>query len=316
MRLPRQAQLVATVVMLVFATACEESSSEAPRRSGASGGASSTGSVAGSPPAAQPPDSIEASDYDPAFFDESSAIIDNPWFPMPPGTQFVYRGSTLEGKERIHHSTKFTVTDLTKVIDGVRTIIVWDRDYSGGVLVETELAMFAQDTAGNIWHFGQYPEEYEGGRFVKAPAWVAGYEGARTGITIKANPQIGSSSYSQGYAPPPINWIDRARVYKTDQQTCVPFGCYEDVLVTEEFEKDKPGAFQLKFYASGVGNVRVGWRGRNEEEQETLVLVDVIRLDAADLEMTRAGALELDANGYRRAEGSWGRTPPAEQFEA
>jgi hypothetical protein len=98
-------------------------------------------------------------------------------------------------------------------------------------------------------------------------------------------------------------------------QTCVPFGCYEDVLVTEEFEKNKPGAFQLKFYASGVGNVRVGWRGRNEEEQETLVLVDVIRLDAADLEKIRAGALELDANGHRRAEGSWGRTPPAEQFE-
>ena len=298
MRLPRVAQMVATVVMLVFVTACEESPSEP------------------SSPVAQPPDPVTASDYDPAFFDESSAIIDNPWFPMPPGTQFVYRGSTLEGKQRVRHSTRFTVTDLTKVIDGVRTIVVWDRDYSGGELVETELAMFAQDTAGNVWHFGQYPEEYEEGRFVKAPAWVAGFEGARTGITIKADPHPDSPSYSQGFAPPPINWIDRARVYQTGQDTCVPFGCFEDVLVTEEFERDKPGAFQLKFYAPDVGNVRVGWRGKNEEERETLVLIDVIQLDESALAEVRAGALELDASGYERAPDSWGHTPPAEPIEA
>ena len=298
MRPPRVAQVAATVVMLVFATACEESP------------------VEGSSPLAQPPDSVKASDYDPAFFGESSAIIDNPWLPMVPGTQFVYRGSTLEDEERVRHSTKFTVTDLTKVIDGVRTIVVWDRDYSGGELVETELAMFAQDTAGNVWHFGQYPEEYEHGRFVKAPAWVAGYEGARTGISIKADPQLGSASYSQGFAPPPINWIDRARVYQMGQQTCVPFGCFEDVLVTEEFEREKPGAFQLKFYAPDVGNVRVGWRGKNEEERETLVLIDVIQLDEAALAEVRAGALELDASGYERAPGSWGHTPPAKPIEA
>jgi hypothetical protein len=309
------AVMVATVV-LVCATACDGSPPEVSQGSGASEETTSTGPSEGTAPVGGPPDSVKATDYDPAFFDETSVIIDNPWFPMPPGTQFVYRGSTVEGNKRVRHRTRFTVTDLTKVVDGVRTVIVWDRDYSGGELVETELAMFAQDTAGNIWHFGQYPEEYENGRFVRAPAWVAGYEGAKTGLTIKADPQLESPAYSQGYAPPPINWIDRARVYQMGQQTCVPFGCYENVLVTEEFELDKPGAFQLKFYASGVGNVRVGWRGRNEDEQETLVLVDVIQLDAAALAKIRAGALELDSNGYRRAEGSWGNTPPAERIES
>ena len=96
----------------------------------------------------------------------------------------------------------FTVTDLTKLIDGVRTQIIWERDYSGGELVETEIALFAQDVAGNVWHFGEYPEEYEGGRFVKAPAWVGGYEGARVGIMLRADPQPGSPAYSQGFAPP------------------------------------------------------------------------------------------------------------------
>ena len=54
------------------------------------------------------------------------------------------------------------------------------------------------------------------------------------------------------------------------QKTCVPVDCYEDVLVIEEYERDKPGAYQLKYYAPGVGDVRVGWRGPEEEEKERL----------------------------------------------
>ena len=297
--------LLATVVLL--AVACDNGAGSDPAKDG-----NGTASGSADAEALGPPASITAEDYDPAFFDERSVVIDNRWFPMTPGTQYVYAGSTLEGDERVRHRDVFTITDLTKTIDGVHTLIVWDRDYSGGKLVETELAMFAQDTAGNIWHFGQYPEEYEGKRFVKAPAWVAGFEGARTGITIKADPQQDSPSYEQGFAPPPINWIDRARVYQMGQDTCVPFGCFGDVLITEEFERDKPGAFQLKFYAPQIGNVRVGWRGHNEKEQETLVLIDVIHLDDAALREIDAAALELDANGYERAPDSWGLTPPAE----
>jgi hypothetical protein len=273
-----------------------------------------TGAVTASPPST-PPEDVRANDYDPSFFDNSSHVIDNRWFPLRPGTQFVYKGSTLEGKEREHHRVVFTVTDLTKVIDGVRTLVVWDRDYSAGELVETELAMFAQDTAGNVWHFGQYPEEYEDGEFVKAPAWVVGFRGARAGIAIKAEPQPGAPSYSQGFAPPPLNWDDRARVYEVGVHTCVPFACYDNVLVTEEFEPSIPGAFQLKFYAPGVGNVRVGWRGRNEEERETLVLIDMLKLDAQAMTQVRADALVLDENGYTRAKRSWGQTPPAEPIE-
>jgi len=306
----------AIVVVLVSASACDDASS--PETSGGTG-ATETSPPTGSPEATTVvvvPADVTAKDYDPSFFDDSSHVVDNEWFPLRPGTQYVYRGSTLEGKERIHHKAVFTVTDLTKVVDGVRTIMIWDRDYTAGELVEAELAMFAQDVAGNIWHFGQYPEEYDNGKFDKAPAWVAGFEGARPGITIKAEPHPGAPSYSQGYAPPPLNWVDRARVYRVGQETCVPLGCYQDVLVTEEFERTKPGAFQLKYYAPGVGNVRVGWRGRNEEEQETLVLVDLIELDAEELAEARAGALQLDENGYERAEGSWGQTPPPEQLEA
>lgn len=259
--------------------------------------------------ATQPP--LKATDFSPTMFGEDSTTIDNQWLPMVPGTQLSFRGSTKEGKERITHEVVFTVTDLTKEILGVRNRIIWELDYTEGVLVEAELALFAQDLEGNIWHFGQYPEEYENGKFVDAPAWIAGVAGARPGITMKAEPSLDAPSYSQGYAPPPINWIDRARVYRQNQRTCVPVDCYDGVLITEEFEVDKPGAWQLKYYAPGVGNVRVGWRGRNEKERETLVLIEARQLTPSQMEKAHAQILELEAHAYEISKEVYGGTPPA-----
>jgi hypothetical protein len=258
---------------------------------------------------------VSAKDFDPAQFDHPTEI-DNEWLPLKPGTQFVYQGSSIVDEGREPHRVVFTVTDLTKVVNGVRTLVAWDRDYAGGELLETELAFFAQDNDGNVWHLGQYPEEYERGKLVDAPAWIAGLKGARAGISVKAEPQPGAPSYPQGYAPPPLNWIDRARVYKTGQDTCVPAGCYEDVLVTEEFERTKPGAFQLKYYAPEVGNVRVGWRGPKEEEKERLVLADLVQLDQEALAKVREQVLELEKNAYRVSKDVYGKTPPAEPLAA
>src|SRR3712207_1228196 len=109
---------------------------------------------------AKPPLTGSAEDFERAQFDDPTDI-DNKWLPLKPGTQFVYEGSTfiVEEERREEHRVVFTVTDLTKVIDGVRTLVVWDRDYSGGELVETELAFHAQDNDGNVWHLGQYRSE-------------------------------------------------------------------------------------------------------------------------------------------------------------
>ena len=74
------------------------------------------------------------------------------------------------------------------------------------------------------------------------------------------------------------------------QKTRVPFGSYKDVLVTEEFNQEEPDAFQLKYYARGVGVVRVGWKGA-DEHQETLELVKVVQLSPKALAKVRAEAL-------------------------
>ncbi len=245
-------------------------------------------------------------DLDPGNFDRSTNI-DNEWFPLKPGTQYVYEGFTAEDGERIPHRVVFIVTDLTKVINGVRTVVIFDRDYRADLLEESELTFFAQDNDGNVWHLGQYTEVYNEKEFVGGRVWlVDNPEGARAGIMMQAEPRLGTPSYSEGYAPPPFNWTDRARVAELGQKTSVPFGSYADVLVTEEFNQEEPNAFQLKFYARGVGNVRVGWRGA-DANQEALELVDVVQLDPKALAGVRAEALELETRAYM-----YGQTQPAE----
>jgi hypothetical protein len=91
------------------------------------------------------------------------------------------------------------------------------------------------------------------------------------------------------------------------QANTVEYGSFDDVLVIEEFNAEEPGALQLKYYARGVGNVRVGWRG-DDSQQETLELVEVIQLDPEALAEVRAEALALETRAYVYAQ-----TPPAEQ---
>ena len=257
-----------------------------------------------------------AKDFERARF-ENSAHIDNMWLPFTPGTQFVYEGSaTIEDEGRQPRRVVTTVTDLTKEIGGVRTLVISEKDYTAGQLSEPELAFFAQDDAGNVWLVGEYPEEYENGRFDKAPAWINGQEGARAGITMLADPRIDTPDYAQGFAPPPVEFTDRGEVYKTDQQTCVPVDCYRNVLVTEEFNPDEPDSYQLKYYAPGVGNVRVGWRGKKEEEKETLKLTDYRHLSPEALAKVRRDAMEMDQRAYKRSEAYQGTQPAKRTLRA
>lgn len=249
-------------------------------------------------------------DFDRQAFSDSTRI-DNEWYPVVPGTQFVYEGRSNRGLGRRPHRVITTVTDLTKVIDGVKTVVLWDQDINGGKLLEGEIAFQAQDDDGNVWNFGEYPEEYdERGRFEQAPdTWISGVQGARPGILMRGDPKTGTPSYRQGWAPK-IEFGDRARIYKTGQRDCVPVGCDEDVLVTDETNPFEPAdGHQLKYYASDVGNIRAEPRGG--KEKEVLVLIDVRRLKPGELAEVRRHALVLDRRAYRSRKAVWGRTEPA-----
>jgi hypothetical protein len=216
------------------------------------------------------------------------------------------RAFTDDG-ERVDRKVVFTVTDLTKVIAGVRTVVGWDRDFNDGTLGESELIFLAQDKFGNVWHLGEYVEHWNDGELDGGRVWYVGDpKGAQAGIMMQAAPEVAGPSYSQGFAPPPWFWNDRGRVADI-VRTCVPVDCYDKALVVEEFEPADPGAFQLKYYARGVGNIRIGWRGPNEEEQEEMVLTEFRQLSSRALAKARAEALQLEHRAY-----AYGRTQPAQ----
>lgn len=272
-------------------------------------GASACGDAKRSPAAeSHAPAFARASDFDPASFSHPTDVT-NPWFPLVPGTRFAWKGHANDDG-RVTRAVVFTVTDLTKVVNGVRTIVAWDRDYNNGELEEVELAFFAQDDEGNVWHFGQYPEELDGKRIVKTPTWIAGLHGALAGITMQADPRPGTPSYAEGWGGTDVHWNDRARVDQLGQQTCVPVDCFSDVLVVDEFNPDEPGAHQLKYYAPGVGGLRVGWRGAAEDEREVLVLVSLEHLTPAEMDDVREAVLAQEARAYRLSPDVYGTTAP------
>jgi hypothetical protein len=235
-------------------------------------------------------------DFDPANF-SNSTVIDNDWSPMIPGTQWVYEGVSIEEGVRIPHRIEFTVTDLTKEIQGVRTVVAWIVDVSDGVIAEKEIAFYAQDDDGNVWYLGEHPEEYKDGRFHLAPTWIAGVEESLPGVKMWAEPQVGIPSYFQGWGPT-VEWSDFGTIDARGERNCVAVGCYDDTLVIAESSLDEIGIYQLKYYARGVGEIRVGWRGEQETPEE-LELVQHKQLDPEALAAIRAETLALEEHAYQ-----------------
>lgn len=227
--------------------------------------------------------------------------VDNRFLPYLPGSQLVLDGVVVDEAGVSHpHRIVTTVTDLTKVVDGVDAVVVLDVDIEDGAVIESELFFVAQRGDGSVWTLGEYPEEYEDGRLTGAPStWIAGTAGARAGIAMQGHPQVGTPTYLQGFSPD-IDFKDCATVVKVGQSTCVPAGCFDHVVVTDEFAPlDPEGGHQRKLSAPGVGVVRVGAAGGVDPEE--LQLTSATTLCGTDLAKVRRQVLAQDGRGYRVA---------------
>jgi hypothetical protein len=239
-------------------------------------------------------------DFNPNNF-TNPTTVDNKYFPLKPGTKLASEGKAkdTEGDEETLR-IEFTVTGLTKKIANINAVVVSIDDYADGELVETELAFFAQDNDGNVWFLGEYPEEYEDGDFLGAKPWIHGLQEAKAGLYMKSAPKVGDPTFYQGWGPA-VQWDDFWRVVETGKEDCVPVACYKDVVVLEEANLSEKGAFQIKSYAPGVGDIRTGWKGE-DASQEELQLVEFATLDADALSKVNAKALELEKHAYEVSE--------------
>ena len=177
--------------------------------------------------------------------------IDNPYWPMRPGTRWVARETAPDGER---HRIVVTVTHRTKTMaNGITARAVHDRESSHGRLVEDTIDYYAQDRAGNIWYLGEDTTEYENGKPVSTEgSFESGVDGAEPGVIVPAHPRRGMHYRQEEYRG---HAEDRASVVSLTEQVGVPAGHYRRVLMTRETNPLEPRNVEFKFLARGVGPV-------------------------------------------------------------
>jgi hypothetical protein len=174
--------------------------------------------------------------------------VRNPWFPLVPGTRYIYDG-IKDGKPS---RDVLTVTNATKTIQGVPCAVVHDRLYLGGRLHERTTDWYSQDAAGNVWYFGESTAELDAhGKITSTEgSWTAGVDGARPGIFMPAHPRRGQSyrqEYYNGHAEDHFKIIGVL--------SGVTAGHAQAALLTREWTPLEPGVVDHKTYVRGIGTV-------------------------------------------------------------
>jgi len=205
------------------------------------------------------PQGTKPSKLDPSKF---TTEIDNPYWPMKPGSHWVYR----ELEDRELQRVDVTVTDQTKVLDGVTARVVHDRVMRQGQVVEDTRDWYAQDSDGNLWYLGEDTKEYENGKVKSTEgSWAYGVDGAQAGVVVPADPEQGMTYREEYYAG---HAEDAAEVLNVDSQVQVPYGRFKGAILTRNYSSLEPTVEEMKLYARGVGPVMEllvsGGSGRTE----------------------------------------------------
>ncbi len=197
-----------------------------------------------------------------------SANVDNPWFPLKPGTTLVYAG-TKDGKAAMD---LFAVSARTKTIDGVETRVVEDRLFLDNVLEERTTDYYSQDACGNVWYFGEDTAtlDEQGKVLDRSGSFRAGVKGAEPGVFMQAQPEL-NRWFRQEWSAAEAE--DRFRAVDLRSSVKVPYGTFRHSLRTEEKTALEPDVLDNKQYVRGIGEVlEVAVKGPVEK----LELVDVL----------------------------------------
>lgn len=195
---------------------------------------------------------VSGAEFRNAFDVQKGNLVDkgsNPYMILDPGHKLVL----ADGKDTL----TITVLDETKVVDGVATRIVEERETKEGRLEEVSRNYFALDkVTGDIYYFGENVDIYDAKGDVASHegSWVAGVNGARFGLMLPGKPRVGERYYqemSPGVA------MDRAEIVSLTQKVKVPAGRFEGCLKIRE-SSDLEGGTEEKLYAPGVGLLKDG----------------------------------------------------------
>jgi hypothetical protein len=172
-----------------------------------------------------------------------SPKVDNPWFPLRPGTVYRYEG-TKDGKPFVDI---VSVTHKTKRVPGGQARVVHDRVFEHGRVTEDTFDWYAQDRGGTIWYFGEDTKELDahGHVITREGSWEAGKDGAKAGIFMPAHPRVGQTYRQEYYKGHAEDW---AKIVSIKGR----------FLTTNEWSGIERGVLDKKVYKRGVGNIREG----------------------------------------------------------
>jgi hypothetical protein len=179
-----------------------------------------------------------------------TAHVDNPWFPLRPGTVYVYEGMK-DGKPA---RDVVTVTHKVARIDGAPCRVVRDRLYLSGRLAERTTDWYTEDRRGTVWYFGESTAELDAsGRVTSTEGtWRAGRDGAREGIYMPAHPQVGRTGRQELYRG---HAEDHFEVLSLHARVHVSYTTSSDAQLTKEWTPLEPGSVDHKLYVHGIGTV-------------------------------------------------------------
>jgi hypothetical protein len=191
-----------------------------------------------------------------------AARVDNPYFPLRPGTVFVYRTHDAKGSG----TDTIEVTRQTRRILGVIAVVVRDRAYRDSVLIEDTYDWYAQDKAGSVWYLGEDTKAMRGDSVVStAGSWEAGRDGAFAGVIMPGVPDDGLT-YRQEYRAGVAE--DMARIVSLSAQVKVMGETFSPCVVTEDWSPLERGVKEQKIYAPGLGLVFERTTAGGDEEME------------------------------------------------
>jgi hypothetical protein len=188
-----------------------------------------------------------------------TARVDNPWFPLKPGTRYEYVGI----KDGRPSRDVVVVTHRVRTIEGAPCVAVSDRLYVEGKIHERTTDWYTQDRQGNVWYFGEDTAELDrNGRVTsKEGTWLAGTDGAEPGVYMPAHPRVGQSGRQEYYKGHAEDHFRIAAVIRSASGASVS-------VLTEETTPLEPGVVDHKLYVRGVGTVtELTVKGGSERNQ-------------------------------------------------
>jgi hypothetical protein len=176
--------------------------------------------------------------------------VDNPWFPLKPGTTWSYRG--MEDGDRTRDV--MIATYRTRVIDGVVCRVVFDRVWTNGRLGERTHDYYAQTNRGTVWYFGERTAELDRHGHVtsREGSFMSGVDGAEAGVFMTPHPKSGPAFFQEYY---PGHAMDRFTVVRRGAHASVPLIQSDHALLTKETSPLEPGIVDHKYYVRDIGDV-------------------------------------------------------------